>query len=57
MVAQSGGHLYNVPSNKLPQSKTTLTASIWQTEGGGCTQLEKLMKQFLQIKDVNRTLT
>ena len=34
MGAQSNVHLHNVPSHKLLKSRTTLTASIWQIEGG-----------------------
>ena len=43
MGAQSRGHLYHVPSQKLLKSRTTLTASIWQIKRGSCIQLEKLL--------------
>ena len=33
MGAQSRGHLYNVPSNKLLKSRTTKCTTNWQHEG------------------------
>ena len=56
MGAQSNVHLHNVPSHNLLRSRTTLTASIWQIEGGSFFQLEKLLKQFLQTKTVTMTI-
>ena len=56
MGAQSRGHLYHVPSHKLQNRRTTLTASIWHIERGSCTQLEKLLKQFFQITTVKMTI-
>ena len=51
MGAQYYVNLHNVPSHKLLRSRTTLTVSIWQIEGGSFFQLEKLLKQFLQTSD------
>ena len=56
MGAQSNVHLHNVPSHNLLRSRTTLTASIWQIEGGRFFQLEKILKQFLQTKTVTMTI-
>ena len=56
MGAQSNIHLHNVPSHNLLRSRTTLTASIWQIEGGSFFQLGKLLKQFLQTKTVTMTI-
>ena len=56
MGAQSNVHLYNVPSHTLLRSRTTLTASMWQIEGGSFFQLEKLLKQFLHTKRVTMTI-
>ena len=56
MGAQSNAHLHNVPSHKLLRSRTTLTTSLWQIEGGSFIQLEKLLKQFLQTKTVTMTI-